>query len=336
MKIPSLLSLLAAFTFVSCDDSQTSQKLNEEKDAEILALQEKLGALDKDLEDAEGDHTMLIAKYDVAIDSLKSTVEELGSKLQNVHNVEPAVVSTPLAAPEKSEAPKKEGVSNRADIEAARRAAVGEKHEKLELSTGRIYHDVAITGVDEIGVRFTHRNGVARIDFMNLPALWKERFHFDVTRFLEARKSERLARYRWEKAVDERMAKIKEEQKKIAAQKRIAALERALAEAKRPVQITQVTNPRLRGISSLDRYSSSVIHPTWYSGRSSSSTYCPPVRTVIRRSSSPTYCPPVIPIRRSPVSLVPTIRSSPVVCPTPVIRAPVRTAPAVRPSYKLH
>lgn len=336
MKIPSLLSLLAAFTFVSCDDSQTSQRLNEEKDAEILALQEKLGALDKDLEDAEGDHTMLIAKYDVAIDSLKSTVEELGSKLQEVQRVKPAVVSKPVAAPEKSEAPKKEEVSKRADIEAARRAAVGEKHEKLELSTGLIYHDVAITGVDEIGVRFTHRNGVARIDFMNLPALWTERFHFDVTRFLEARKSERLARYRWEKAVDERMAKIKEEQKKIAAQKRIAALERALAEAKRPVQITQVTNSRPRGISSLDRYSSSVIHPTWYSARSSSSTYCPPVRTVIRRSPSPTYCPPVIPIRRSPVSLVPTIRSSPAVLPTPVIRAPVRTAPAVRPSYKLH
>ena len=335
MKIPSLLSLLAAFAFVSCDDSQTSQKLNEEKDAEILALQEKLGALGKDLEDEERDHMMLIAKYDVAIDSLKSTVKELGSKLQNVQKVEPAVVSKPVAAPEKSEAPEKEEVSNRADIEAARRAAVGEKHQKLELSTGRIYHDVAITGVDEIGVRFTHRNGVARIDFMNLPSLWQERFHFDVTRFLEARKSEILARYRWEKAVDERMAKIKEEQK-IAAQKRIAALERALAEAKRPVQITQVTDARSRGISSLDRYSSSVIHPTWYSGRSSSSTYCPPVRTVIRRSSSPTYCPPVIPIRRSPVSLVPTIRSSPVVYPTPVIRAPVRAAPAVRPSYKLH
>ena len=52
--------------------------------------------------------------------------------------------------------------------------------------------------------------------------------------------------------------------------RRIAALERALAEAKRPVQITQVTDSRSRGISSLDRYSSSVIHPTWYSGRSSS------------------------------------------------------------------
>ena len=336
MKIPFLLSLLAAFAFVSCDDSQTSQKLNEEKDAEILSLQEKLKALNKDLEDAEGHHTMLIAKYDVAIDSLESTVKDLGSKLQNIQRAEPAVVSKPVAAPGKSEALEKEEVSNRADIKAARRAAVGEKHEKLELSTGRIYHDVAITGVDEIGVRFTHRNGVARIDFMNLPLFWKERFHFDVTRFLEARKSERLARYRWEKAVDERMAKIKEEQKKIAAQKRIAARERALAEAKRPVQITQVTNSRSRGISSLDRYSSSVIHPIWYSGRASSLTYCPPVRTVIRRSSSPTYCPPVTPIRRSPVSLVPTIRSSPSVFPTPVIRAPVRTAPAVRPSYKLH
>lgn len=336
MKIPSLLSLLAAFAFVSCDGSQTSQKLNEEKDAEILALQEQLKALRNDLEDAEVDRAMPIAKYDVAIDSLKSTVEELGSKLQNVQKVEPAVISKPVAAPEMSEAPKKEEVSNRADIEVARRAAVGEKHEKLELSTGRIYHDVAITSVDEIGVRFTHRNGAARIDFMNLPSLWQERFHFDVTRFLEARKSERLARYRWEKSVDERMAKIREEQKKIAAQKRIAALERALAEAKRPIQITQVTDGRSREISSLDRYSSSVIHPIWYSGRLSNFTSCPPVRAVIKRSSSPSYCPPVTPIRRPPVSLVPTIRSSPAIFPTPVIRAPVRTAPAVRPSYKLH
>ena len=336
MKTPSLLSLLAAFAFVSCDDSQTSQKLNEEKDAEILALQEKLKALNKDLEGEEGDRAMLIAKYDVSIDSLKSTVEELGFKLLDVQKGEPAVVTKPVAAPEKSEEPEKEEVSNRADIEAVRRAAVGEKHEKLELSTGRTYHDVAITGVDEIGVRFTHRNGVARIDFMNLPSLWKERFYFDVTRFLEARKSERLARCRWEKAVDERMAKIREEQKKIAAQKRIAALESALAEAKRLVQITQATNSRSREISSLDRYSSSVIHPRWSSGRLSSFPSLPPVRTVIRRSSSPSYCPPVTPIRRSPVSLVPTIRSSPAVCPTPVIRAPVRMAPALRPLYKLH
>ena len=330
MKIPSLLSLLAAFTFVSCDDSQTSKNLNEEKDAEILALQEKLKALNQDLEAEEGDRAMLIAKYDVAIDSLKSSVEDLDSKLQVVQKVKPVADIKPVAAPEKSEKQEKEETSNREDIEAARRAAVGEKHEKLELSMGRVYHDVIITGVDDIGVRFTHRNGVARMDYMNLPTLWKERFYFDVSRFLEARKAERLARYRWDKAVEKQMAQVKEERKKVADQKRIADLELALAQAKRPVQITQVTKSEPRRSSSLSRYSSSVIYPTSYSSRSSSSTYCPPVRRVTSRPSSAIY--------RSPVTPVPAIRStSRAACPTPVRSVPVRRAsPTVRPSYKLH
>jgi len=327
MKIPSLLCLLTAFAFVSCDDPQASQYVNEEKDAEILALKEKLKALNEELEEEEGDREMLIAKYDVAIDSLKNSVAELDSKLHEVKKVEPIVVTKAEPVPKKSE---EKPPSSQVDVTAARRAAVGEKHDKFELNNGRVYHDVTITGVDEIGVRFSHRDGMARIDFMNLPSVWKERFHFDLDRFAKASKAERLARYHWEKSVDEKMAKINAEKKKIADQERIADLERALAEARRPVQITQVTKSQPVRRSSLDRYSSSVIYPSRYSSRSLGSTYCPPVTS---RPSRSVYCPP---IRRSPVISVPTIRSSPRVCPTPARRVPVTRVPTVRSSYKLH
>jgi hypothetical protein len=329
MKIPSLLSFLVAFALVSCDSSKTAETPSQDKDAEIEALRAKLKALSGDLEEKAGDRERLIAKYDGAIDSLKDSVEELDSKMQTVE--EKKIVEV-VAEPEE---PAKEEASEQIDIAAIRRAAVGEKHEKLELNLGRVYHNVTITGIDDIGVKFTHRDGVARIDFLNLPDSWKERFHFDVGRFLETRKAEQLAQYRREKSIDEKMAVIREERKKARDKERIEELELALTKAKNSInKMAQTSKPALTrvstSLSSLDRYST-VLYPTLYTRRASYD--CPPVTS--SGSIGSAYRPtPSCPSPR-PVTRVPIVRPSVAVCP-PVVRPPVVRPPVIRSAYKTH
>lgn len=319
MKTISSLGLLAALFLASCKDSSTTNKPAE--DEEIKALREKIAALNSELESGEGDRAMLVAKYDVAIDSLKSSVEELDSKLKTVQSEKPVEAIKVEAVPKEETKAEKEVEVSETDINAIRSAAVGETHEKLELSMGRVYYKVRITGVDEIGVKFSHRDGAARIDFLNLPYAWKERFHFNIAKFLEARKAERVARYNWEKAVDERIAKIRAKKREAEDKERIAELELALAKAKRPVNVTQAASTEVRRTSRspFDEYSS-VVYPYYESG-SSSSSYCPPVIPVSRpRVSVPTYRPPVSP---TPVTRPPVVRS-----------APSRPTPVVRPRFK--
>ena len=325
MKIISRLGLLATFALVSCDDSKTAEKTSTAKDKEIAALREKLDSLNTDLKAEEGDRAKLIARYDVEIDSLKSSVAKLDSKLRTTQVAEPLEEGKVDEAPVSEEVESEDQMSQ-FDIEKIRRAAVGEVHDKLELNMGRVYHDVRITGVDEIGVRISHRDGVARIDFMNLPTAWKERFHFNIARFVKARKAERTASYQWEKSVDEKMAKIREEKREVATKKRIAELELALAQAKKPAKVVQVapTKTSTRRSSPFDRYST-VLYP-YYGSRSSSLTYCPPVTSTRSGISVPTYRPsPVCPTPR------PIVR-------TPVVRPPVVRPPVIRtnPGYKPH
>ena len=213
MKSLPIFSLIAAFALVSCNESKTAKKLAD--DEELVALRERLEELNKDLESEEGDRAMLIAKYEVAIDSLENSVKQLNAKLESAGSEKMAaeVEAAPVSA--KPEQPEEVEISMD-EIMSIRAAAVGETFDELRLSMGRVYYDVRITGVDEIGVRFTHRNGAARIDFMNLPMAWKERFHFDIERFVQAQKAERIARQNWEKAVNDRLARIREEKREEA------------------------------------------------------------------------------------------------------------------------
>ena len=335
MKTISFLGLFAALSLVSCDDSKTTKKTADE--AELVALKEKLEALNNELDSGAGDHAMLIAKYEVAIDSLENSVEELNDRLESAEakrTVGEVKVEADSAKVEPEKVEEEVRIISMDEIKTIRAAAVGETYDELNLSMGRVYYDVRITGVDEVGVRFTHRNGAARIDYMSLPVAWKERFHFDFQRFVKAQKAERMARHRWEKAVDERLAELREEKREQEDKARIAKLELELAEAKRPVNITQVTTNTRRSNSPFDGGYSTVLYPSY--NRSWSSSNCPPVISSGRRSVSvPGYCPsPIVgtPVVRPPVVRTPVVRTP--VCPTPVRSVPtVRSAPTARPRY---
>jgi len=58
------------------------------------------------------------------------------------------------------------------------REAVGEKHPRLALKTGRIYEGATIQRVTPVGLEISHRDGLARIDFTELDQAWMERFQW--------------------------------------------------------------------------------------------------------------------------------------------------------------
>ena len=62
---------------------------------------------------------------------------------------------------------------------ASRAAAVGESIGMLTLRDGRVYQDVAITKVTDVGLEIRHRDGFARIQAPALEPDWQERFQWD-------------------------------------------------------------------------------------------------------------------------------------------------------------
>lgn len=54
--------------------------------------------------------------------------------------------------------------------------AVGEKHERIALVSGRVYEEVEIRAVLRDSIVFTHRDGQARLPLANLGEKWTRRF----------------------------------------------------------------------------------------------------------------------------------------------------------------
>lgn len=60
-----------------------------------------------------------------------------------------------------------------------RRKAVGEKYEILTLNNDKSFAGVTITRADAASIHISHKGGVARLFFVNLPQEWHERFDYD-------------------------------------------------------------------------------------------------------------------------------------------------------------
>ena len=109
----------------------------------------------------------------------------------------------------------------------ARANAVGERFPELRGSNGKIYKEVVIRKVTEVGLEVRHSGGTARIQHHELPAALADRFQFSVTDAQEvlaveaerARANERLAvlalraeeERRADAARDERIRKLEEQ-----------------------------------------------------------------------------------------------------------------------------
>lgn len=87
-----------------------------------------------------------------------------------------------------------------------RSAAIGEKIPELTTNSGRVYNEVEVRAVSDIGLEVRHADGIGRIPFEELSTKWQERFQYD-----PEEKGKALARERAAQAVYERAAAIKNE-----------------------------------------------------------------------------------------------------------------------------
>ena len=106
--------------------------------------------------------------------------------------------------------------------------ALGAPKQFVSLS-GDSYFDVAVTRRDPTGVGFTHRDGVAFVDFSNMSEQTKREFGFDPATYqpaFEAKQKKELAQA--EKArIDAETALAAAEQKRILQQIQLDAAKRA-------------------------------------------------------------------------------------------------------------
>lgn len=57
--------------------------------------------------------------------------------------------------------------------------AIGEKHPSITTVTGKVYEDVTIRNVTDVGLNVAHKAGMSRIDAIALDPSWKERFQWN-------------------------------------------------------------------------------------------------------------------------------------------------------------
>lgn len=60
-------------------------------------------------------------------------------------------------------------------------AAVGERHQIIKLLSGRVFDNVVIKRVTDVGLEISHQAGIARIDAIDLDNSWQQRFQWDKT-----------------------------------------------------------------------------------------------------------------------------------------------------------
>lgn len=62
---------------------------------------------------------------------------------------------------------------------AERASAKGERYERLETQSGRVYEDVEVIQVDAVRMQVRHKGGISGIDVAELPKNLQDRFQFD-------------------------------------------------------------------------------------------------------------------------------------------------------------
>ena len=60
-------------------------------------------------------------------------------------------------------------------------AAIGERHPSIKLLSGRVFDNVVIKRVTDVGLEISHQAGIARIDANDLDDSWRQRFQWEQT-----------------------------------------------------------------------------------------------------------------------------------------------------------
>lgn len=143
------------------------------------------------------DQADLIQRLNVAKSRLAS-LQGMEEKLAESHELktslsrlveEEAALTSELAR--KSEALDEIRSNKLRAIKETREKAIGESLGDLKLESGRIYEDVKIREVTDVGMSVSHASGSARIAAKDLPETFRERFKFDSGAAQELLRAER-------------------------------------------------------------------------------------------------------------------------------------------------
>ncbi len=196
-------------------------------------------------------------------------------------------------------------------VQQIRAKAMGMRFDTLEGRGGRIYEDVWITRVSDIGIEFRHKSGSARLAATDLDAKQLALFGIDLREAREASEKERAAVLAYEASVDRAVAARKAVEEEQASARMLAKVEARRTSEELKKSATDLVAATVSSRSRLNEpprrvrssyYGGSVYYsgyrascaPTLYYRNSRSTTMwdLPP-----RAPSSPppVVCPPVFP-----------------------------------------
>jgi hypothetical protein len=152
-------------------------------------------------------------------------------------------------------------------IATTRAAAVGRSFATFTGSSGRIYEDVTITRVTDVGIEFRHSAGSARLPATALSPELHDDFGLDTTAALAALDRERATARAYEAYIEDRMVVVNAERKKdelAAAEReteRVTAVARARSDSySASLAARESTNP----LRASPRSVGSRGYSTWY------------------------------------------------------------------------
>ena len=149
-------------------------------------------------------------------------------------------------------------------VRSVRSKAVGMRFDALSGRAGRNYEEVLITRVSDIGIEFSHRDGLARLSANDLSPSQLDLFGLDPKEAVEAREREAMVRLAYESEVDRAIALAE-----TAEKSREEARQLARAEARRSRDLDRIAALTAASVSSRSRLDEAPRRM----GRGSSSVY---------------------------------------------------------------
>lgn len=240
MKSHRVALILPLLFFTACQEDQSASTQVDSELSAVYAMEARLARLESDLLQEknarlqrENQQNEMLAEIKELITARNASRADLPPQ---VHLPAVKLEVTPLKIDGEGggEAPGESGEKEeRMRLQKIRTEAQGEAYRSLKTLSGEEYQDLVITQVNDIGVVFRHRTGVARIPFTELPRDWGERFGYDPGRAREAVRREQEVQIRRDQAIAQEMAEERERAEQQAVEARLAQLAQAVENLRR-------------------------------------------------------------------------------------------------------
>ena len=242
------------FLLVSCREEQATVGPAPSRD--LLEMEARMARLEAAILREKAARLEQQSKQDRFLREIKGMIDEQGKALAELGEIaakekmEPGEPIEKVGIPavrekddepvdDEDEASKAEDEPDQNDLAAHRKMrleAEGETYPYLKTIPGEEFHDLVITQINDIGVVFRHRAGVARIPFTELPAVWGERFGFDPRRAVRAYAREQAFRDQRNRALVEEEKRRQDEAESQSVDARLAQLAGAVENLRRQPQ----------------------------------------------------------------------------------------------------